>query len=185
MDILKRELRKDKPNIKVAKKLINEIIDEGGDISPALSVAVSNNHTKIALFLIENGADVNLNVREGFENRSVLLNAVCFNNKSVVRALINKGAKVNICTMNLKETPLIRASQLRYGYDIVKMLVEAGADINAQDAGNFTPFIWAMSDNNKDIARFLFDNGADTMKTCHSGLTGYDWAKKKGHSSVF
>jgi ankyrin repeat protein len=182
MDLLIEECQKAKPDFKVVKTLIN---NEGVDITRALHIAISKNHTKIARFLIENGADVNSNIMDGYDNRSVLFDAIAYNNENLVRALIDNGADVNICTDEDNYTPLIWAAHLGKRDNIVKMLVKAGADVNVQDAGNFTPFMWAMLHGDKNIARFLFNNGADTMKRCYSNLTAFDWAKKEGHSSVF
>lgn len=45
--------------------------------------------------------------------------------------------------------------------DIVRMLVERGADVNSLDAHKWTPLMWAVHYRKDEIAKYLVDNGAD------------------------
>lgn len=191
LKLLIKECRKNNPDFNNAKNLITKIIDGGGNINAKnmynnniLSTAINGNHTKIALFLIKNGADVNANV-VNYRFRSVLFSAISFNNETIVEALIKHGADVLVRDTEDKMTPLIWATHLGKRYNIVKMLVNAGADVNAQDAAYMNPFMWAMYHGDKNIARFLFDRGAETTKKCSFGRTAFDLAIKEGHSTVF
>jgi hypothetical protein len=47
------------------------------------------------------------------------------------------------------------------GPQIVRMLIEAGADPNARKQGDETPLHWAASSDDVDVARALIDGGAD------------------------
>jgi ankyrin repeat protein len=49
----------------------------------------------------------------------------------------------------------------------VRMLLDAGANINERDANDITPLIIAITNNHPDVARFLIDRGAD--------ITAVDW----------
>ena len=191
-DLLVKECRKNMPDNKIAKNLITKIINEEGNINATnaskatvLSISINNNHTKIALFLIKNGANVNIKEKEEYGSRTVIFSAISYNNESVVEALIKHGADTNVRETESEMTPLNWATHLGKRYNIVKMLVESGADVNSQDAGYATPFMNAMLHGDTNIARFLFDNGADTTKQCSSGDTAFEWARKRGHSTVF
>jgi ankyrin repeat protein len=63
-------------------------------------------------------------------------------------------------------TPLLYAS--RDGrMEIVRMLLDAGADINQRDGNEIPPLIIAITNNHPDVARLLIDRGAD--------ITAVDW----------
>jgi ankyrin repeat protein len=71
-------------------------------------------------------------------------------------------------------TPLLYAA--RDGrMDIVRMLLEAGADINQRDANEITPLIIAITNNHPDVARDLIDRGADIKAVDWYGRTAL-WA---------
>lgn len=45
--------------------------------------------------------------------------------------------------------------------DVVRVLLEHGADIEAGDEGGFTTFVMACENNFSDTARFLLERGAN------------------------
>lgn len=53
----------------------------------------------------------------------------------------------------------------------VKLLIEAGADIEKQGFGNQTPALRAASANQWDICLYLLNQGADPTVADHSGIT--------------
>ena len=59
--------------------------------------------------------------------------------------------------------------------DIVKLLVEAGADINVDDGNNTgdTPLILSMISKNDELVKFLIDHGADVNKPNNFGITPF------------
>jgi ankyrin repeat protein len=62
---------------------------------------------------------------------------------------------------NPRQTPLHDA--VHTTLDEVKRLVEAGADVNARDAHQATPLIWAVAPGRTNLAilQYLVDHGAD------------------------
>lgn len=68
---------------------------------------------------------------------------------------------INIDTVNHAGlTALIRAAD--YGkYDIVKLLIEKGANVNHRTDNGFTAIIWAAERGHLDIVKLLVENGAD------------------------
>lgn len=78
--------------------------------------------------------------------------------KEIVRLLLENGAKVNVTCMN--STPLHQAVATK-DLDIVKMLVEYGANINALTKDDEkTPLDYAMLGNVPHIASYLKQHGA-------------------------
>ena len=67
-------------------------------------------------------------------------------------------------------TPLMYAA--RDGrMETVRMLLDAGADINARDANEITPLIAAITNNHPDVARYLIERGADIKAADWYGRT--------------
>lgn len=82
------------------------------------------------------------------------------NSKELILAEVNT---IGINTINCDgDTPLALAIK-RNNFDIVKFLVEAGADVNFDGHYMYPPLIQAIESRaNYDIVKFLIENGADT-----------------------
>jgi ankyrin repeat protein len=63
--------------------------------------------------------------------------------------------------------------------DILRLLVEHGADITTVDIDGFTPLHWAVREENVDLARLLVGHGADTTAEDIDGLTPLQLAAEK------
>lgn len=69
--------------------------------------------------------------------------------------------------------------------NIVKLLLEFGANINAKDSlGGFTPLIWTVLKKYYDIAKLLLNSKADIKETCNFGRSAFLWAVYKGHKNL-
>ena len=131
--------------------------------------------TKMAVTLIEAGADVNFQYSRG---ETVLITAIQEGHTEFVAALIEAGADVNF--QNKKgETALMRAvsrrekeasgrinfemweASRRKNTEMVIALIAAGADLNIQDIHGNTALMLAIQRKNIDIVKALIDAGAD------------------------
>jgi len=93
-----------------------------------------------------------------------------------VKALIKSGVSVNSNYGNSDEedTPLLVAV---YNGDLamIKILVEAGADINVTTNWNMTAIDFA---NRRDIAEYLIEQGTDTTRLNIADYATYGWLDK-------
>ncbi|MFC3161422.1 ankyrin repeat domain-containing protein [Chryseobacterium arachidis] len=107
---------------------INQKSEGFGGVSP-LTEALWQTNLEITKYLVENGADVNIQRDNG---ETALLVAV-WNEKNLnaVDLLIQKGADVNQ-TNDDKQTPLLKAIQYNL-YDIAVLLLKNGASTDVKD----------------------------------------------------
>jgi ankyrin repeat protein len=109
-----------------------------------------------------------------------------------VRALLKKGADPNIQS-GPGRTALLTAASRDGAFEVVKMLVEKGADINAKDhlegfvwagAGANTPLIEAAKTRDARTVRYLLDKGADVNAKDQLGGTALLQAVVRGNVEV-
>ena len=106
--------------------------DEGERLDAAVRVAET---------LLEYGADVNAT---GVDGRTPLHVAVVEQPPWFIQALLHAGADVSMRTHRTGQTPLHlavgeRGAGMTAGYEVVRLLVEAGADPSATDYNGVTP----------------------------------------------
>lgn len=88
----------------------------------------------------------------------------------IVRMLIEKGANVN-CQNLETDTPLICVIDYAHhnppaAYEIAKMLLDAGGDIELRGYMDKTPFLKACSRGCLDILKLLVSTGCDINAVC-------------------
>ena len=105
--------------------------------------------------LIESGVSVNAENKSG----SYALNAAAFkNNHEMIQLLIENGADINSRNRGL-DTPLICATKYSTGDEkTVKMLVDAGSDLDAVDEDGKTALDYAQKKDQKAAVELLSQN---------------------------
>lgn len=103
-----------------------------------LHLAAVRNRMEVLKKLIKYGAEVNITT---WEQRTTLYEAVVNGNFEMVRFLLDNGASLKLDYENSKFNPLHWAASVGK-VDIVELLIEEGADVNAQDSDGRTPLNW-------------------------------------------
>ena len=191
-------------------QLINDRDDAG---KTPLHCATYRGRTKIAAYLIEQGADLNALTTSG---STPLHGAGFYGHKDDAGLLILKGAEINIAN-NYGYTPLLSTAAGGH-LDIVMMLLKAGADktakitdsqadallaagssgngelveylltqgfdIDAVDATGEGLFHYASYGGNLDLVKKLVDKGFDINVRSHDGVTPLHYAAQGSHVEV-
>ncbi len=103
--------------------------------------------------LLEKGAKVN--ARTSLGRTPLLIAATYAGNSETVRLLLEKGANISDQDA-LRETALTSAAK-RGDARMVKILIDAGADLNA---GGRPPLVWAAEEGSVEAVKCLLDHGA-------------------------
>ncbi|KAJ3093695.1 Serine/threonine-protein kinase plk1 [Phlyctochytrium bullatum] len=147
------------------------------DGSTPLFWAAGFGDPSIMQVLVGSGADIEA---RGFRGKTALHWAAVYGHEDVVSFLIERGADVNCSDDLLKNTPLMEAAE-REHLQVVQVLVENGASIEAENQNGQTPLYLAVSEGHADIVRFLLDKGADVNRCNAYNKTPLVEAASRGH----
>jgi hypothetical protein len=102
-----------------------------------------------------------------------------------VRLLLEHGAHAHQWSHNpQRNQPLHAAIALGDSAETVILLLEAGADVNAAQAGGFTPLHQAAAAGKQELVKLLIENGARRDMRCDQGKLPADYARERGHPIV-
>ena len=149
----------------------------------ALILAIANDHKATVNLLLKAGASV---LAVNNDDDSVLLMAVAINNNELVQRLLeDPGVRDQFLNQanNVGQTPLISAAKQGNG-PLVKILIDAGADVNAKDNTGNTSFTYAIREGSAEIARILIDAGADVNAKNNVGYTALLYAAMNGYTKI-
>jgi ankyrin repeat protein len=176
------------------------LLDAGADANAAdeqnvtaLIAASESGDDETIRMLLAKGADVRTSTKAG---NTALHDAVTSNSVARVRLYLSKGADPNAANSFagkvrhgeialMKLTPLILAST-HGSPEMVKALLAAGANPNAQDGRGLSPLMAAVSSENQDpgVIQALLAAGADPNAKDTYGDSALDWARKAGYTNT-
>jgi ankyrin repeat protein len=67
---------------------------------------------------------------------------------------------------------------------VARLLLDRGADINARQAGGFTPLHGAAANGDRTMSELLVDRGADPSARNDEGRTPSELAATRGHAGL-
>jgi RNA polymerase sigma factor (sigma-70 family) len=157
----------------------------GSGLYPLYEAARNGNVTMVKL-LLDYGAVMHT------RKYNALSAAAQFNHKEVVQLLLDRGADASgrskQCVSREIEvavgsTPL-RLAALKGYREIVKLLLEHGAIVDASGQTGRTALHWASLKGRREIVKLLLDHGADIYAKDELGRSPFDWALIRGQLEV-
>ena len=142
---------------------------------------------EIVLFSILDWCFKNTNILEAVEKSGAKF--IHFATEMGYTSVIEKVLKVNgYNQVHSKDdqnqfTPLFLAST-RGHTEIVKMLLQSGAEVNCQEVWGFTPLHGASKSGHFEVAKLLIENGANVSSLTKEKWTPLHLATNNGHVEV-
>jgi ankyrin repeat protein len=144
-------------------------------IGQTLSEALDKNDTVLAANIIKNGYDVNSVDKDG---SSALLNACRFvgTDTSIICFLLRHGAKPDYPQSAKGRTALIVVCAYYGGVAVCRVLINAGARVNATAGDGATALMKAAGNNKADVVEYLLSAGAKATLKDSYGKTALNYA---------
>ena len=134
-----------------------------------IQMAAGRGDSHAVTLLLRHGANLNLtSPGEG----SPLHAAATARNGCCLPLLLQNQAHVAMTT-NYNQTALHYVAAYKNDGERARILIEAGADVNARDLDGIAPLQWAAVSNNEKVAKVLIEHNADLRNTDKYNRTAF------------
>ena len=138
--------------------------------------AAENGHAETVRFLLQNGAGAE---DRDIEGDTALLYAVR-RGRAEVAALLLSGSRPDAVLLNRALTLAARRGEV----PMLRLLLDAGAAVDARDAGGRSALALAAAEGHPEAARTLLAGGADPNAADADGATPLMLAAYYGHADI-
>jgi uncharacterized protein len=159
-------------------EVVNALVELGAPVD-IFEASVLGKVDRLQEILNANPAKVSEHAPDGFTPVAL---AAFFGQLAAVKALITAGANVNAAAKNGLKVQALHAAVAGRNLEIVKAVLDAGGDPNAQQQAGFRPMHEAGSNANRKLAELLLLHGADPSLPNDEGKSAIDLARDKGHA---
>jgi ankyrin repeat protein len=171
-----------------SKPIIGILLSKGADIdagntqkSTPLQLAIANKNDEIAKYLIDKGANIN---KQDLRGNTPLHYTVYSNSNDIAQLLIDKGADIEAKSFN-NYTPLSALTRSTRNFEVAKVLVKNGADVNVPWTDGDRPLNYAAMYSDGRVIDLLMDHNADIDTTGEHLSFTLTSTVRKGHVRLF
>jgi len=164
-----QEIQRIKLLIQNSPDLINA--SGNGSEYPPLILAARSDSLRVARYLLDNQANVNVTDNQG---ETALTTAAAGGHRAIAELLLSRGAEINAKDVN-GNTALHQAA--KYGFQaVIETLLANHADVNAPDLSGTTPLFLAAANGKLKNVQLLLDAGANPYLRDSGGRTALNYA---------
>jgi ankyrin repeat protein len=161
-----------------AQRLLAELGESNLSIHEAAAMGVL---ARLEAVLAHDPSAVNAWSADGFQPLGL---ACFFGRRAATELLLARGAEVNTPARHRFHVAAIHAALAGPEPSIARLLVAAGADVNARQQDGFTPLHETAHSGNLELTRYLLAHEADPGARNDQGRTPAEVARERGHSEV-
>lgn len=132
-------------------------------------------------YLSDDHALVNTYSPDGFTPLSL---AAFFDQTEIARLLLQQGADPDLHATNPSRVAALHSAVAKQNYELCRLLLEHGADVNSMQMQNVTALHSAAHRGNLQLVKLLVENGANITAKMDNGDTAIDIAGRDGHGEV-
>jgi uncharacterized protein len=111
--------------------------------------------------------------------------SAAFATPEAVELLLEHGAHIHQVSHNpMRNQALHACIALGNSVESLRLLLEAGADVNATQAGGYTPLHQAAANGNAAAIELLLAHKAGKGTRCDQSKTPADYARERGHTDL-
>ena len=160
---------------------IAQLLEDRGARIDIFAAVMSGRLKEVCEMVDANKALVKLMSHDGW---TPLHLAAFFGHKMVAAALLSAGASVTERSQNQMANMPLHAAVAGRNFDLVEMLVEHGAPVNARQHGGWTPLHAAAQNGDAAIVGLFITHGADINARADNQQLPIDLALAKGNSAI-
>ena len=161
------------------RDVVAVLLDAGPELDLFDACAVGRTE-RVAELLDQDPSQVNAYSGDGFYPLGL---AAFFGHPETVRVLLARGADVAQAARNPMRVQALHAA-VTGSFDSVKLLVEAGAPVNAQQDKGWTPLHEAVNRGDLEMTRYLLAHGADPKQQNDEGKSSIGLAAERGDEAI-
>ena len=163
------------------KPQITEVLVNCVEDISLFEAAAAGKFDRVAQLIIAKPTQIDDFTEDGFNALGL---ACYFGQYDVARHLVVNGADVNLPSKNgFNVYPIHSAAAGNYT-DILKLLIEAGAEVNVKQQAGSTPLHAAAQYGNLDMLIILLESGAEVNVRMEGGKLPADLAREKGYNEI-
>ncbi|KAL4879231.1 ankyrin repeat-containing domain protein [Aspergillus karnatakaensis] len=166
----------------VVKRLQTDGLDinvQGGLFGTPLQAAIVKHHSPTVQYLIDNGVDIN--VKAGIYSYAIC-GAAWTGDLEIFQLLLDRGADLEATQERNKWRPVHFSA---YHPEVLKICVDRGVELEAQDSEGRTPLHWAAIHGKVECAQLLVDAGVNINAQATTSVTALLMAVQNNHYDTF
>jgi ankyrin repeat protein len=163
------------------KPEIAELLQSSGAQLDIFTACMTGNAAVVEEMLRGNKGLVKLMSADGW---TPLHLAAFFGHAACASALLNAGADVKTRSTNAMQNLPLHAGAAGRNFEVMKMLVDFGSDVNARQHGGWAALHAASQTGDVAIAELLLASGADAKARANNNQSPMDLALTRGHQEI-